>query len=155
MTPGELRTFVGTLKGFFPEATEEQALLVAETAQRMDARTAIGVLKTHKRLHDFFSVKTITEALTSEHRKTLTTGREGREQRVIDWLRAEGGLDGVDDMTALNGHFVQGRLKLEEADVGPTAKREARQMLFGHATRALVEIGVPRDEAAATARAWC
>jgi hypothetical protein len=30
-------------------------------------RAAIAVLKTHKRLHDFFSVKTITEALTSEH----------------------------------------------------------------------------------------
>jgi hypothetical protein len=91
MTRDELAQFTRVLKGFFPEATEAQALLVAETAAPMAYPTALAVLKTHKRLHDFFSVKTITEALTSEHAKAGAANHTSREQRVVDWLRGRRG----------------------------------------------------------------
>lgn len=163
MTDHELKMLIKTLKGFFPEATGEQALLIAETAKGMHYSRALAVLKTHKRLHDFFSVKVLTEALVSDHDKCLSAQHQSKEQKVIEWLRMSDPhtlnylafTNGqATDLELLHRHFDAATSAIAAKCEDPVTRDETAKIVRGHAVIALRQIGFADAEADELAREW-
>lgn len=153
MTSHELARFIKLARDLFPQATLSEVALVAETAGQMQFNRSLAVLKTHKRRHDFFSVKGLTEALHGDHQKAIAIQTARKDEKVIDWVRKQYAVHLYSDIDALREHFqlCAGKIRHEGNEDG---RSEAYRVLYGHAVMALEQIGMDHADADELAKEW-
>lgn len=122
----------------------------------MNFQRAVAVLKTHARLHEFFSIPQITAGLQADNEKAQAMQRGTTQEKVVDWLRRTDPFtyQREPNLPALQTHFRDAAARVRETDAEPAAKDRILQMILAHGRTALREIGFNEADADELAREW-
>lgn len=122
----------------------------------MNFQRAVAVLKTHARLHEFFSIPQITAGLQADNEKIKTMRRDAIKERVVDWLRRSDPFtyNGESDLAALQKHFRAAAEEVGRKCDDQRGRDRALKMILSHGRAALHEIGFDDVGAEELAREW-
>lgn len=133
MTTDEAKRFSKTLKGLFPNSTDEQMSLIAVRIRGYNYGRSLAVLKTHASSHAYLNVPALMEGLRADFSRTQERRKEESSRRTIDWIRdgilsREGRSDDylrMTDVEMINRHYDGCVRAVEEGGAATVGKEFA------------------------------